>query len=94
MNTNVVKKWASCINSVVYGPGGEDGYALREEGFNENYGCLQPNVIRNSPTTSSFLENSSRISVAVLHGIGRFDDPEVVEALEKTCGCCGYFQRS
>ncbi len=93
MNTSVVKKWASCTHSVAYGFGGEDGYALREKGYNENYGCLQPDVIDDTAEKGSFSEDDRWISVAVLHGIGRFDDLEVIEALTETCGGCKYYQK-
>jgi len=79
-------------HSVNYGYGGEDGYALREAGINEHYGCLESKVIESVEVKGSFLEEGELIPVAVLFGIGKFDDPEVILALNRTCGNCSYFQ--
>lgn len=86
------EKWKSCIFSVRLMFSGEDGYILRQEGFIDDYGCTHPRVIKDSVSTSLFLENDMMTPVAILHGFGRLDDPEVLEALNRTCGNCSYFQ--
>ncbi|MEK9200765.1 MAG: hypothetical protein AAB909_02190 [Patescibacteria group bacterium] len=93
MNTDpsVVQKWASCENALDFGYGGEDGYALGELGYNENYGCDRPEIV--SSNNYDRVKLAGGEVVARLFGTGRPIDPEVTTALEKSCGECRYYRR-
>src|SRR3972149_2715004 len=94
---NIVEKWASCKHSLAFGlvAGDEAGYALREEGYNENYGCEHSQIVdSNQYPVTSFPEGGGITRAAVLHGIGKFDDPEVIEALKRACGSCVFYQKN
>jgi len=97
MKENIVEKWASCRHSLAFGlyAGDEAGYALREEGYNENYGCEHPQIVDNGQySVTSFPEEGQITRAAVLHEIGKFDDPEVIEALNKACASCPLYEKN
>lgn len=94
MKENIVEKWANCKHSLAFGlsSGDEFGYILREEGYHENYGCEHPEIVASNrfPVTS-FPEGEKITKAAVLHDLGKFNDPKVIEALTKACGSCILF---
>lgn len=71
---------------------GDDGYAIREQGYIDDHGCEHPMVIESSVKTSVFIDGGELMPVAILFGFGRRDDQDVVDALTRTCGDCRYFQ--
>lgn len=96
MKENIVEKWAGCRHSLAFGlfAGDEAGYALREEGYNENYGCEHPQIVKSGQhSIISFPEGGGITKAAVLHGIGKFDDPEVITALNKACANCPIYEK-
>lgn len=97
MKENILEKWASCGHSLAFGlfVGDEAGYALREEGYNENYGCEHPEIVdSNRFPVTSFLEAGKITKAARLHGTGKFDNPEVIEALNQTCANCLLYEKN
>lgn len=96
MKENSVEKWASCRHSLAFGLFARDeaGYALREGGYNENYGCEHPEIVRsNRFQVIPFPEGKKITKAAVLHGIGKFDDQEVIETLNQTCVNCPLYEK-
>jgi len=97
MKENSVEKWAGCKHSLSFGlfAGDEAGYALKEEGFNENYGCEHPEIVGSGRfAITSFPEAGKITKAAQLYGIGKFDDPKVIEALTLTCSECPLYEKS
>jgi len=89
-----VKKWTNCKHSLSIGHNDEEGYALREEGFIEKYGCDNPRIVdNNNHPTTTLPENGDITRVAVLHGFGKIDNPEVINDLDISCGTCQSFQK-
>ncbi|TSC85426.1 MAG: hypothetical protein G01um101416_854, partial [Microgenomates group bacterium Gr01-1014_16] len=68
---------------------GEDGYALKEEGYNENYACENPQVVQSGQYPTTFVSGL----LAKLHDIGKYNDPEVTASLSTSCGNCQHYRK-
>lgn len=91
--TDIVTRWAGCAHSVVFGYGGEDGYELKQDGYNENYGCEHPEIIRSGRfSVAKFSDGEVWSGAAVLYGLGKYNDPEVIAALILSCANCTLFR--
>lgn len=99
---NGLETWSDCRWAVVFGHGGEDGYALREAGFIENFGCEHPNIIRETkrtdPLSIHLLRSRTQggyqwTEVIGLHGTGKIDSSSVRIRLDETCRNCRCFSR-
>lgn len=88
-----VLKWLRCKNSLTFGffAGDEAGYALADEGYNENYGCEKEEIVQSGQFQKIRIGRSK--VVAKLHGLGRDKDQSVIDTLESTCGQCPYFNK-
>jgi len=90
---NIVEKWLSCKHGLVAGFAGEDGYALKEKGYNASYCCENKDVVEASERTKKILDDKQLKVVAELHGVGKDTDPGVLSDLEAVCGNCLNFQK-
>ena len=74
--------------------GGEEGYALRDEGYRENYGCEQKDVVSSGDFPGgSFMENGNMVKVAKFHEIGKDTDGSVILALTASCKNCPFYKK-
>lgn len=89
-----IESWLTCKYSLAFGllSGDESGYVLREEGYNENYGCENQEIVNSAKfKITSFSEGPNLTRVAVLHGIGKATDPNVIASLNESCGKCPFY---
>ncbi|HWA52363.1 MAG TPA: hypothetical protein VG895_04910 [Patescibacteria group bacterium] len=97
MTENPVEIWRECRNSCSFGlfANDEAGYALAEEGYNENYGCEHSEIVKSGKYKNmEFMEtNGSFTEAAILHGFGKDTDEKTINDLKNSCANCKYFQR-
>ena len=94
LNMTIFDKWFNCRHSIILGFGGEDGYALKDEGYYENFGCICQAILNiGRYKVIDTRDGEAFIPVAHLCRIGKKGDQHVIEALTSSCSECQWFEK-
>ncbi len=86
-----VEMWLCCAYGLAFGSGDEFSRLFKEERGFENYGCDHSVIVKSGDYEMVRLTDGS--TVARLCGVGKINDPEVINALSESCEHCQYFMK-
>jgi len=85
------KKWGGCAFSLTL----EDDNSVTDDNglvFHNNFACGKPEVVaKGNHQVRTIPKGQGWLHLAILHGAGKYDDPQVLTVLQQVCGNCPFY---